>query len=123
MAFKAYQKARFAQYDLIVNGIKDEQDTSNQIKLVKQVIVSEIIGMVIAPADSKALVPLIKKAIDVGIIAVNIDNKLDDAALKERASWCRSSAPITARARINAQQRTLGFQDAMKAAGVNVVSV
>ena len=64
MAFKAYQKARLAQYDLIVNGIKDEQDTSNQIKLVEQVIVSKVTGMVIASADSKALVPLIDRVAD-----------------------------------------------------------
>ncbi|MFJ2989097.1 sugar ABC transporter substrate-binding protein [Collimonas sp. NPDC087041] len=146
---KAHQKAHAAQYDLIANGIKDEQDTSNQIKIVEQMIVSKVNGMVIAPADSKALVPVIKKAIDAGIIVVNIDNKLDDAALKEKgivvpfvgpdnrkgaklvgdylAKQIKSGDKVAiiegVSTTINAQQRTLGFQDAMKTAGANVVSV
>ena len=70
---KAHQKAHAAQYDLLSNGIKDETDTSSQIKLVEQMIVSRVNALVIAPADSKALVPVLKKAIDAGIIVVNID--------------------------------------------------
>jgi ribose transport system substrate-binding protein len=146
---KAHQKAHAAQYDLIANGIKDEQDTSNQIKIVEQMIVSKVNGMVIAPADSKALVPVIKKAIDAGIIVVNIDNKLDDDALKEKGIVVPFVSPDNRKGAklvgdylarqlksgdkvaiiegvsttINAQQRTLGFQDAMKTVGANVVSV
>ncbi|MGC4243641.1 MAG: substrate-binding domain-containing protein, partial [Herbaspirillum sp.] len=81
---REYQKANASKFDLIANGIKDEQDTANQIKIVEQMIVSKVNALVIAPADSKALVPVVKKAIDAGIIVVNIDNKLDDAALKEK---------------------------------------
>jgi ribose transport system substrate-binding protein len=80
---KAHQKANAAKYDLLSNGIKDETDTSSQIKLVEQMIVSRVNALVIAPADSKALVPVLKKAIDAGIIVVNIDNKLDAGALKK----------------------------------------
>jgi ribose transport system substrate-binding protein len=146
---KEHQKAHAAQYDLIANGIKDETDTSNQIKIVEQMIVSKVNGLVIAPADSKALVPVIKKAIDAGIIVVNIDNKLDDAALKEKGITVPFVGPdnrlgaklvgdylakqIKAGDKVgiiegvsttfNAQQRTLGFQDAMKTAGANVVAV
>ncbi len=54
-----HQKAHADQYDLIANGIKDEQERPNQIKLVEQVIVSKVSGMLIAPADSKALVPFV----------------------------------------------------------------
>jgi ribose transport system substrate-binding protein len=146
---KAHQKAHTAQYDLIANGIKDEQDTSNQIKIVEQMIVSKVNGLVIAPADSKALVPVLKKAVDAGIIVVNIDNKLDDAALKEKgivvpfvgpdnrqgaklvgdylAKQIKSGDKVGiiegVSTTINAQQRTLGFQDAMSAAGAKVVGV
>src|SRR5476649_2611174 len=81
---KAYQKTHAAQYDLIANGIKDETDTAAQIKLVEQMIVSKVNALIIAPADSKALVPVLKKAVDAGILVVNIDNKLDEAALKEK---------------------------------------
>lgn len=58
---KAHQKANAAKYDLLSNGIKDETDTSSQIKLVEQMIVSRVNALVIAPADSKALVPVLKK--------------------------------------------------------------
>ncbi len=146
---KDHQKAHAAQYDLIANGIKDETDTSSQIKMVEQMIVSKVNGLVIAPADSKALVPVLKKAIDAGIIVVNIDNKLDDAALKEKGITVPFVGPDNRKGAklagdylgkqiksgdkvgiiegvsttFNAQQRTAGFQDAMKAVGANVVSV
>jgi len=144
-----HQKAHASQYDLIANGIKDEQDTANQIKIVEQMIVSKVSALVIAPADSKALVPVVKKAVDAGIIVVNIDNKLDDAALKEKGIAVPFVGPDNRKGAklagdylgkqlkqgdkvaiiegvsttFNAQQRTLGFQDAMKQAGANVVSV
>jgi len=146
---KEHQKAHAAQYDLIANGIKDEQDTANQIKIVEQMIVSKVNALVIAPADSKALVPVVKKAIDAGIIVVNIDNKLDDAALKEKGITVPFVGPDNRKGAklagdylgkqlqkgdkvaiiegvsttFNAQQRTLGFQDAMKDVGANVVTV
>jgi len=146
---KNHQKAHAAKYDLIANGIKDEQDTANQIKIVEQMIISKVNGLVIAPADSKALVPVLKKAIDAGIIVVNIDNKLDDAALKEKGIVVPFVGPDNRKGAklvgdylgkqlkkgdqvgiiegvsttFNAQQRTAGFQDAMKAVGANVVSV
>jgi ribose transport system substrate-binding protein len=146
---KAHQKANSDKYELIANGIKDEQDTANQIKIVEQMIVSKVNGLVIAPADSKALVPVLKKAVDAGIIVVNIDNKLNDAALKEKGISIPFVGPDNRKgARLagdylakrlkqgdqvgilegvsttfNAQQRTLGFQDAMNAAGAKVVGV
>ncbi|MFC5474955.1 sugar ABC transporter substrate-binding protein [Paraherbaspirillum soli] len=146
---KEHQKAHAAQYDLLANGIKDEQDTASQIKIVEQMIVSHVNGLVIAPADSKALVPVIKKAVDAGIIVVNIDNKLDDAALKEKgitvpfvgpdnrkgaklvgdylAKQIKSGDKVAiiegVSTTTNAQQRTLGFKDAMSTAGAKVVDV
>ncbi len=45
------------QYDLIVNGIKDERDLSRQVALVEEMVASGVDAIVIAPADSKALVP------------------------------------------------------------------
>ena len=146
---KAHQKANAAKYDLLSNGIKDETDTSSQIKLVEQMIVSRVNALVIAPADSKALVPVLKKAVDAGILVVNIDNKLDDAALKEKGISVPFVGPDNRKGAklvgdylakqikkgdqvaiiegvsttYNAQQRTLGFQDAMATAGAKVVSV
>ncbi len=52
---KDYQKHNPSQFDLITNGIKDETDTANQIRIVEQMIVSKVDAIVLAPADSKAL--------------------------------------------------------------------
>ena len=146
---RAHQSQHAAQYDLIANGIKDEIDTAGQIRLVQQMLAQHVDALVIAPADSKALVPVLQTAIAKGVIVVNIDNRLDAQALAEK----RISVPFVgpdnrAGARLagdylaktlkagnkvgiiegvptttNAQQRTLGFKDAMQAAGITVASV
>ena len=146
---KADQKAHPNEYTLIANGIKDETDTAAQIKIVQQMVVEHVDAIVIAPADSKALVPVLADAASKGIIVVNIDNKLDDAALKEKNLVVPFVGPDNRKGAklagdylakqlkmgdkvgilegvsttFNAQQRTAGFQDAMKAVGANVVSV
>ena len=146
---KANQKEHSAEYTLIANGIKDETDTAAQIKIVKQMLVEKVDAIVIAPADSKALVPVLKEAADKGVIVVNIDNKLDDAALKEKSLVVPFVGPDNRKGAklvgdylatqlasgdkvgilegvsttFNAQQRTAGFQDAMKAKGIDVVGV
>ncbi|MGQ5523053.1 sugar ABC transporter substrate-binding protein [Chitinimonas sp. PSY-7] len=145
---KAHQK-QHATYDLVANGIKDETDTAGQIKIVEQMVAQRVNAIVIAPADSKALVPAMKSAIEKGILVVNIDNQFDVAALKEKGLSIPFVGPdnragaqlvgthlakqLKAGDKVgviegvsttsNAQQRTLGFQDAMKAAGVQVVAV
>ncbi|MBV6289333.1 sugar ABC transporter substrate-binding protein [Pseudomonas aegrilactucae] len=145
---KAYQKDHAGEFDLVSNGIKDESDTSNQIRIVEQMIVSGVNALVIAPADSKALVPVIKKAMDAGITVVNIDNRLDPDVLKSKNLTVPFVGPDNRKgARLvgeylatrlsvgdqvgiiegvptttNAQQRTAGFKDAMDAAKMKVVS-
>ncbi len=145
---KAYQKENADKFDLISNGIKDESDTANQIRIVEQMIVSKVNALVIAPADSKALVPVIKKAMDAGITVVNIDNQLDPEVLKSKNLSVPFVGPDNRKgARLvgeylardlkagdevgiiegvstttNAQQRTAGFKDAMDAAQMKIVS-
>ncbi|GAB2814399.1 sugar ABC transporter substrate-binding protein [Comamonas piscis] len=146
---KAHQKANSAQYTLVANGIKDETDTAAQIKMVEQMVAQRVQAIVIAPADSKALVSVLKNAADKGVLIINIDNKLDADALKSKdlnvpfvGPDNRAGAKLVGEflgkqlqagdkvgivegvsTTFNAQQRTLGFQDAMKAAGANVVSL
>jgi len=146
---KSYQKEHAGDFDLISNGIKDETDTSAQIRIVEQMIVSKVDALVIAPADSKALVPVLKKASDAGIKVVNIDNRLDPEVLKSKALDIPFVGPDNRKgARLvgeylakhlkqgdqvgiiegvstttNAQQRTAGFKDAMEAAGMKIVGV
>ncbi|WP_213881271.1 sugar ABC transporter substrate-binding protein [Pseudomonas sp. dw_358] len=146
---KAYQKDHSADFELISNGIKDESDTANQIRIVEQMIVSKVNALVIAPADSKALVPVIKKAMDAGITVINIDNQLDPDVLKSKNLNVPFVGPDNRKgARLvgdylagklqsgdevgiiegvstttNAQMRTAGFKDAMDAAHMKIVSV
>ena len=146
---KEHQKNSAGKYELIANGIKDESDTSAQIKIVEQMIVSKVDAIVIAPADSKALIAVTKKAMDAGIVVINIDNKFDDAALKAKGIAVPFVGPDNRKGALkvgevlakklakgdkvgiiegvstsfNAKQRTAGFEDAMKAAGVKMIPV
>jgi ribose transport system substrate-binding protein len=146
---KDYQAHNASKFTLISNGIKDETDTANQIRIVEQMIVSKVDALVIAPADSKALVPVIKKAVDAGIIVVNIDNQLDPEVLKSKDLNVPFVGPDNAKGAklvgdylvkklksgdevgiiegvsttTNAQQRTAGFKEAMQAGGMKVVAL
>lgn len=145
---EAHQKAHADEYDLICNGMKNEQDVSEQMKLVEQMIAQEVDALVIAPADSKSLVPVCKKALDAGIVVVNIDNKFERKVLDEKGVLIPFVGPDNrAGARLAAEhlakklspgdkvaivegapnayngiQRKLGFEDAMKAAGMKIVA-
>ncbi|SEI16888.1 sugar ABC transporter substrate-binding protein [Pseudomonas fuscovaginae UPB0736] len=145
---KDYQKTHSADFDMITNGIKNETDTAAQIDIVNQMILSKVDAIVIAPADSKALVTVLKKASDAGIKVVNIDNRLDPDVLKSKHLEIPFVGPDNRKgARLvgdylaktlaagdkvgiiegvptttNAQQRTAGFKDAMDAAGMKIVS-
>ncbi|WP_419709524.1 sugar ABC transporter substrate-binding protein [Pseudomonas sp. NFX224] len=146
---KAYQKDHSGEFELISNGIKDETDTAGQTRIVEQMILAKVDALVIAPADSKAMVPVIKKAIDAGITVINIDNQLDPAVVKSKNISVPFVGPDNRKgARLvgeylarklkagdevgiiegvstttNAQARTAGFKDAMEAAQIKVVSV
>jgi ribose transport system substrate-binding protein len=145
---RTHQKEHATQYDLVANGIKDEQDVAGQIAIVEQMIARRVDALVIAPANSEALVPVCKKASDAGIVVVNIDNKLDDKALagkglkvpfvgpNNRAGAKLAGDCLAARLKagdavaivegvpgaFNGIQRKAGFEDAMKAAGATIVS-
>jgi len=145
---RTHQKANAAAYDLIAVGIRDEQDVAGQIKLVEQMIAEAVSALVIAPADSQALVAVCKKAQDAGIVVVNIDNKLDPTVLDERRAKIPFVGPNNregARAAglylgerlqagdevailqgipgaANSSERTRGFEQAMAARGMKLVA-
>ncbi|MFF2557529.1 sugar ABC transporter substrate-binding protein [Nocardia sp. NPDC058058] len=68
--------------DLQAAGIQNETDVDGQIALVDKCITQQVRAIVIAPADSKALVQSVVKASKAGIKVVNIDVALDPDALK-----------------------------------------
>ena len=137
-----------ARYELLASGIKDELDVNAQASLVEQMIAQKADAIVLAPADSKALVAACKRAVDAGVVVVNIDNRLDAAVLAERGLRIPFVGPDNRKGArrvgehlagtlqrgdavaiiegvpttFNAQQRKLGFQDAIEAAGLRLVA-
>ena len=144
-----HQAADPERYELIVNGIKNETDLAEQANLVDQMISRQVDAIIIAPADSKALVTSLKRAKEVGILVLNIDNKLDAEVLTaeelevpfvgpDNREGARKVADALAErlergaevaiiegipTAFNGQQRRLGFEDGMKAAGMAIVGV
>jgi len=146
---EAHHAAQADAYDLLVNGIKNETDLAEQVNLVEQMVARGAQAIVIAPADSKALIPVLKRAADQGVLIINIDNKLDAEALAQSGLQAPFVGPdnragakqvglalakkLTAGDAVaiiegvptafNGQQRRAGFEDAMKEAGMKIVSI
>lgn len=144
-----YQTEHADEFELIVNGIKNETDLAQQVALVEQMVARGVDAIVIAPADSKAIVPSLKRAQDAGIIVINIDNKLNaevlslsDASIPFVGPDNRAGARLVGEAlartlkpsdqvailegvptAFNAQERRAGLEEAMKTAGMEVVSI
>ena len=144
-----YQKHFASQFDLTVRGTTTEQDTAGQIRMVEELIASHINAIVLAPTDSKALVPVVARAIGAGIIVIAIDNPLDESA----AQAARIAVPFVGPDNVkgarmvadylatklkpgdevgiiegvvtdrNAQQRTAGFRESMNAAHIKIAAI
>src|SRR5262249_57555685 len=67
----AHQQAHAADYELIANGIKDELDVARQVEIVEQMIAQQVQAIVIAPADSKALIAVCQRAQAPAIFVIN----------------------------------------------------
>lgn len=144
---EAHQAEHSDQYELVVNGIKDERDVSRQVALVEEMVASGVDAIVIAPADSKVLVPALRRAINAGVVVVNIDNRLDADVLQQEniavpfvgpdnMAGAKAVGDYLAanrkgdkvailegiRTSFNAQQRLKGFEAAMKEANMEIVS-
>ncbi len=135
-------------YDLKVVGIANEQDVAQQVDFVEMMIAQDVDAIVLAPADSKALIPVCIKALKAGVAVVNIDNKLDEALQESKGIDIpfvgpdnRKGAALAARYladrlkpgdevaiiegapnAFNGIQRKAGFEDAVKAAQLKIVS-
>jgi len=144
-----HHAAHAADYELLVSGIKNETDLAEQVNLVEQAVAQGANAIVIAPADSKALVPALRRAQQQGVVIVNIDNRLDADVVREaglvtsfvgpdnRDGARRVGLALAARlaagdevaiiegvtTAYNGQQRRAGFEDAMQSAGMRLVAV
>ena len=70
--------------NLTVKTGAQETSIDQQIKIVEDLILSNVDAIVIAPGGSTELIPVLKKAQDAGIVIVNIDNQLDPKLSAEK---------------------------------------
>ncbi|MDJ0466403.1 sugar ABC transporter substrate-binding protein [Streptomyces sp. H27-C3] len=133
--------------ELKSSGIQNETDIDGQVAAINRCITEQADAIVLAPADSRALVAPLGRAAKAGIKLVNIDVKLDDGALKsaglevpfvgpDNAQGSRLSGEVLAKklgkggkvvilegnpGAANATQRKEGFQKAAADGGLKVL--
>lgn len=144
---RKHQAQHTQQYELIINGIKDEQDVARQSDLVDQTVAMGADAIVIVPADARALVASCRRALQAGVKVVNIVDRLDAKVLTARHLTIpyvgpdnRKGAALVGQAlarqlppgapvaiiegmptAFSAVSRRLGFDDAIKAAGMKLL--
>ena len=142
-------QAERANYELIINGIRNESDLAQQVALVDQMISRGVDAIVIAPADSQVLVPALARASAAGIIIINIDNRLapevledyglsipfigpsnragakmvGDFALQNVVAGSKVAILEGITSAVNSIERRTGFEEAITDAGMNLVTL
>ncbi|MGC3938828.1 sugar ABC transporter substrate-binding protein [Roseobacter sp. EG26] len=76
--------AERGDYELRAVGMQNETDFESQINAVENFITQGVDAIVVAPADSKAMVRPLKRAMEAGIVVVNFDVALDEDAKKQQ---------------------------------------
>ncbi|TIO88112.1 MAG: sugar ABC transporter substrate-binding protein, partial [Mesorhizobium sp.] len=135
------------KFDFAAVGMKDERDFAAQVDAIENFITQNYNIIVVAPADSKAMVTPIAKALKAGIKVINIDVALDDEAKKKAGIDLAFFGPDNrAGAKLagdalgkalgkggkvvilegnpeadNAKQRKLGFDDSVKEHGLDLL--
>tara|TARA_B100000214_G_scaffold369693_1_gene343173 strand:- start:403 stop:1359 length:957 start_codon:yes stop_codon:yes gene_type:complete len=142
-------QAERTDYELIINGIRNESDLAQQVALVDQMISRSVDAIVIAPADSQALVPALARASAAGIVIINIDNRLEpkvldeydlsipfigpsnragakmvgDFALQSVAAGSEVAILEGITSAVNSIERRTGFEEAITDAGMDLVTL
>lgn len=140
-------EATRGDYELIAVGMQNETDFESQINAVENFITQGVDAIVIAPADSRAMVRPLKKAMEAGITVVNFDVALDAAAKEQQGVELafvgpdnRGGAQLAGNAlgealgaggkvviiegnpgADNANERRLGFEDSVAAYGLELL--
>lgn len=148
-AAKVFQAHAPYPFELLVQGVATETDADGQIRLIDALVARRLNAIVLAPTDSRALVPAARRCVKQGILTLTIDNPLDADALRAAGIRVPYVGPDDRRAarlvgdylahrlrpgdRVgiiegvhgarNAQQRTAGYRDAMQAAHVDIAAI
>ncbi|HEY9104251.1 sugar ABC transporter substrate-binding protein [Chitinimonas sp.] len=146
---RAHQARRKDDYELILQGVQEETDVKGQQALIEQLLAKRVDAIVIVPADSVTMLPILLKAISAGVLVINLDNKLDDRALASAQvnipfvgpsnfNGARGVGDYMARllpagskvgliegppGSINAKARSDGYRDAMRRAGMEIAGI
>ena len=136
-----YAEENKDKFDFKAVGMKDERDFAAQVDAVENFVTQKYDIIVVAPADSKAMVTPLTKAVKAGVAVINIDVELDQEAKKkagidlaffgpDNREGARLAGDALAKAlgeggkvvilegnpeADNAQQRKKGFDDAVAA--------
>ena len=76
----AEAQARALGVELEVQAPPQESDKELQFSIVENLTAKGVDAILIAPADSKGIVPALKRAADKGISVINLDNRVDAEA-------------------------------------------
>ena len=132
---------------LVAVGIQSETDIDGQVAAVETLLTRKVDAIVIAPADSRALLPSVARAVKAGIKVVNIDVAFDADSMKKRGidivfvgpdnrAGAKLSGDVLAQAlgrggkvviiegnpgAENGVQRRLGYMDAIGAGGLDLL--
>lgn len=146
---RGHHRARAANYELFVEGVQEETDVKGQEAIIRRLLAQRLDALLLVPADSAAMLPMVLKAMEEGALVINVDNKLDDRALAQAAvnvpfvgpsnySGARSVGDYVAKllpagskvglvegppTSINAKARSDGFREALRQAGMEVAGI
>lgn len=80
----AREYAKQHDIPLEVFGLDRETNIEHQISIIDNLISRDYGAIIIAPSDSKRLIPICKKALEKGLKVINIDNPLDKETLDKQ---------------------------------------
>ncbi len=64
-------------YEILWNGPEVETDREKQLQIIEDMMAQNVAGIVLAPSDRKALVPIVEKVYERGIPCVIVDSAID----------------------------------------------
>ncbi len=77
-------EAKVLDVEAEVQAAAEESSYEQQVALIQTEVLKGAQAILITPADSKALVPALKKAADAGVLIINLDNRLDAETVKSQ---------------------------------------
>lgn len=77
----AQAKADELGYDIYFDGPDRETETEKQVQMIENAIVQKVDAVICGATDSKALVDVVKKCNDAGIVFITVDGALDQDSL------------------------------------------